>query len=172
MDLGRRICIFGSPGSGKSTLARNLGQALGLPAVHLDSLFWQPGWVESTQEDMAPRVLAAAMEDAWVIDGNYRVYHLDVRLERATAVIILDIPRLTRMWGILCRTVSHAGRSRADLAPGCPERFDWAFTQFAWRSPSRQMAAENSASAERYGVPCIVLRSRRQVKKFLARVEK
>ena len=172
MNLGRRICIFGGPGSGKSTLARHLGQALGLPAIHLDSLFWLPGWVESTPEDMEAKVLAAASKDAWVMDGNYRAYHLDVRLGRASAVIILDIPRLTRMWGILCRTVSNKGRSRADLAPGCPERFDWEFTKFAWRSPSRQMAAENMASAERYGVPCIVLRSRRQVRKFLARVEK
>jgi len=171
MELGQRICIFGGPGSGKSTLARLLGQALGLPAVHLDSLYWNPGWVESAPEDMAPRVLAALQEDSWVLDGNYRAYHLDVRLKRATAVIILDIPRLTRMWGILCRTVSHAGRSRADLAPGCPERFDWAFTKFAWHSPSRQMAAENKASAEQYGVPCVVLRSRRQVRQFLQSIE-
>lgn len=45
MELGeaKRILILGCGGAGKSTLARRLGAATGLPVVHLDGLYWQPG---------------------------------------------------------------------------------------------------------------------------------
>ncbi len=42
----QRIAILGCSGGGKSTLARALGEALDLPVVHLDQLYWLPGWVE------------------------------------------------------------------------------------------------------------------------------
>ena len=46
----QRIAIVGPAGSGKSTLARQLGDVLDLPVVHLDALFWQPGWREPSRE--------------------------------------------------------------------------------------------------------------------------
>ena len=42
----QRVMIVGQPGSGKSTLARRLGQLTGIPVVHIDTIHWQPGWVE------------------------------------------------------------------------------------------------------------------------------
>jgi len=36
--------ILGSSGSGKSTLAKQMSGVLGLPAIHLDGLYWKPGW--------------------------------------------------------------------------------------------------------------------------------
>ena len=47
MNLGKRIIILGSAGSGKSTLATKLGEITGIPVIHLDRLFWNPGWVET-----------------------------------------------------------------------------------------------------------------------------
>ncbi len=43
--LGERILIIGPSGSGKSTLAITLSGLTGLPVIHLDKEFWQPGWV-------------------------------------------------------------------------------------------------------------------------------
>ena len=42
-----KIIIIGSGGSGKSTFAKKLGAVIGLPVIHLDNEFWQPGWALS-----------------------------------------------------------------------------------------------------------------------------
>ena len=42
--------IVGQPGSGKSSLAHALGQASGLPVVHIDRIHWQAGWVERAEQ--------------------------------------------------------------------------------------------------------------------------
>ena len=41
----RRVLVIGCGGAGKSTFARELGARTGLPVVHLDRLYWKPGWV-------------------------------------------------------------------------------------------------------------------------------
>lgn len=46
----KRIMIIGQPGSGKSTLAKLLGEITGLPVVHIDTIHWQTGWVERSQD--------------------------------------------------------------------------------------------------------------------------
>ena len=46
-----RIVIIGCGGAGKSTLARQLGEKLDIPVVHLDKLFWRPGWVQVSKEE-------------------------------------------------------------------------------------------------------------------------
>ena len=43
----RRALVIGSGGAGKSTLARELGARAGLPVVHLDRLYWRPGWTKT-----------------------------------------------------------------------------------------------------------------------------
>lgn len=39
--------VIGAGGAGKTTVAREIAAATGLPLVHLDRLFWQPGWVRT-----------------------------------------------------------------------------------------------------------------------------
>ena len=57
----------------KSTLADELGEILGLPVIHLDQLFWQPGWVQRTTDDFRGilRTLLDKCDRGWVVDGNY-----------------------------------------------------------------------------------------------------
>jgi adenylate kinase family enzyme len=54
-----RVVILGCAGTGKSTLARRLGAKTGLPVVHLDALFWEPGWQESDPAVFRQRVTEA-----------------------------------------------------------------------------------------------------------------
>ena len=66
----KRIMIIGCGGSGKSTLARQLGDKTGLPVVHLDQLFWRPGWVHISREEFNAAHREAVMGERWIIDGN------------------------------------------------------------------------------------------------------
>lgn len=133
----RRIMIIGPSGSGKSTLARAIAARLDIPAIHLDVLFWQPGWVETPQEVFRAKIIAAASGDAWVMDGNYS-RHFDVRLARADTVIWLDLPRHVYFPRAFWRMVKNYGRERGDIGPGCRERFDLAFYRdWVWPYPTK-----------------------------------
>ena len=126
--------VMGPSGSGKSTMARQLGEYYSLPVVHIDALYWKPGWVGSTAEELDPKIRAAADQPAWVIDGYYKRTR-DYRLERADSVIYLDISRYVCLWRAIRRWMKHRGQERADLGLGCLEKLDWPFIRWIWRYP-------------------------------------
>jgi adenylate kinase family enzyme len=133
----QRILVIGPSGSGKSTLAKILGSKLGLPVIHLDQEYWLPGWVERDPAEWRRRVEELSSPKAWVMDGNYGGT-LAFRLQRAEAVIWLDLPRSVYLPRTIWRMVAGFGRVRPDMAPGCPERFDLKFfTQWVWTYPTR-----------------------------------
>ena len=73
--------IIGSSGAGKSTFARRLGESTGLPVVHLDRLFWNPGWAETPKDEWSEKIKVVLLEvnpkQDW--NGEYKL--------------------LTRIWG-------------------------------------------------------------------------
>ncbi len=127
----QRILLIGCGGSGKSTLARRLGEKTGLPVVHLDQLFWLPGWRERSREEFDAALDQWLQQDRWIIDGNYD-RTLPKRLQRCDAVIWLDFSRRTCLCGVIRRVLNNRGKTRADMAAGCPERFDAAFMKWIW----------------------------------------
>ena len=126
-----RIIIIGCGGAGKSTLARQLGEKTGLPVVHLDKLFWHPGWVESTKDEIDAKILEEMQKPQWILDGNYN-RTLPMRLEKCDTVIYLDFSRFACLMGVVKRVVTTYGKVRPDMGEGCPERFDWEFLQWVW----------------------------------------
>jgi adenylate kinase family enzyme len=166
--LHQRILVLGCSGAGKSTLARRLGAALSLPVVHMDQLFWNPGWVACDDATMRAKVEAVVAGDAWVIDGNYSRF-LPERIPRADTLIFLDIPRLTCLTSVLGRVARSIGRTRADMAPGCPEKFDLEFFQWIWGYPKRSRPKIVSLLEQRRGHAAVYhLRSRRQADALVA----
>lgn len=127
----RRVLVIGCPGAGKSTLTRALAETLGLPAVYLDRLWWKSGWINRTRAEFDARLDAALAGDAWVMDGNY-LRTLPRRLERCDAVLFLDYPRRLCLSRALRRILRWRGRTRPDMAEGCPERLDPAFIRWIW----------------------------------------
>jgi adenylate kinase family enzyme len=163
----RRIAILGCSGSGKSTLAMSIGERLNLPVVHLDNLYWLPGWREPSGGAHRPAFAAAFAEDAWVSDGNF-IETLDLRLPRTDAVIILDRPRWLCLWRVLWRAC-FARFERADLPDGCPEQFDWALLQYVWRYDAvNRPRLEAALRARQPNPPVIRLRRERDITAFLA----
>lgn len=127
----RRVAILGPPGSGKSTLARLIGDALGVPVVHLDRLFWRPGWVKAPPEEFAAEHNRLVQMDGWVIDGNYGAT-MDARFASADTIVYLDEGALRCTWRILARMWRTRGKARPDLNEGCLERLTWDFVPFVW----------------------------------------
>ena len=162
-----RIIIIGCGGAGKSTLARQLGEKLNLPVVHLDKLFWKPGWVESTKEELDGKILAAMEEDRWILDGNYS-RTLPMRLEKCDHVIFLDFPRWLCLWGVLKRVATGYGKVRPDMPEGCPERFDREFMVWIWNFPKNVRPKLLRALENAPDVAVTVLKNRAEVNRFLS----
>jgi adenylate kinase family enzyme len=163
----RRIMVMGPSGSGKSTLARLLGERLGLPVVHLDRLFWMPGWVQRSEDDFQMAVRKAAEGERWIIDGNYR-RTIEPRLARADAIIFLDMPRHVYVLRVIVRQLRTYGRVRTDMGEGCPEQFDVRFLKWVWdHEEKRRPEMVQQMIEHQEQLPVIWLNNRRAVRSLL-----
>ena len=130
----RRILVLGCPGSGKSTLARRIARRLDLPLIHLDTEYWNPGWVATPGPQWRDRVTALVARDTWVMDGNYHTT-FDLRIPACDTIVHLDVPRWRCLTRIAKRGLTYHltnGTSRPDLPTGCPEQLDWDFVEWVW----------------------------------------
>jgi len=168
----KRIAIVGSSGAGKSTLARQLGTLLTLPVIHLDTLFWQPGWIETPRDEWNTLQKKLVEEETWIMDGNYRS-SLDIRFAAADTIIFLDFPMLLCLYRALKRRFQYAGKSRPDMNEGCPERIDWGHLKWIWNYPGDgRVSSIQKIQNYSNGRKIIVLRGPKQVKQFLQEVSK
>lgn len=127
----RRVAVIGCPGAGKSTFALRMGAILGIEVIHLDLLYWRPGWVRTPTEEWLEAQRAALHGAAWIVDGNYGA-SLDQRLAASDTVIFLYYPRALCMWRAVGRVLRSPWVHRPDMAPGCRERLDLEFLRFIW----------------------------------------
>jgi adenylate kinase family enzyme len=167
----RRVLVIGCSGAGKTTFSTRLGTALGLQVIHMDTYFWKPGWEEPATEDWEQIVRNLIERDAWVMDGNYGGT-LDMRLAAADTVIFLDAPRMLCLWRVLKRRIEYAGKTRPDIAPGCPERIDLQFLRYVWGySKERRPRILKKLETLPADKEVLVLRGSREAQRFLERVE-
>lgn len=167
----KRILILGSGGAGKSTLAKKLGERLQIEVIHLDCHYWKPGWVETPRDQWERTVQELLTGDSWIIDGNYRGT-LNARYDACDTIIFLDRSRWLCLARILKRRLLHRNATRPDMAPGCPERLDFAFARYIWDYPKHvrpeilKLLRESAATKNVFW-----LRSEKELEGFLAMLE-
>lgn len=163
----RKVLVIGSSGAGKSVFAARLAERTGLPLIHLDALYWKPGWVPTPRDEWTRAVDGLLARDAWVMDGNY-AGTLDRRLAACDTAIFLDLPRAVCLWRAARRRIAFRGRSRPDMTPGCHERLTWPFIRWIWEYPARRRPGVLSRlAALRPDQRAVVLRSGADAERFL-----
>lgn len=168
-----RLLVLGCGGSGKSTLAAGLGEIIGLPVVHLDRLFWLPGWTHRSREEFDALLAEELAKDRWIIDGDYN-RTLAERLKWCDAVVLLDYPGVVCAAGVIKRRLQHRGRSRASMAEGCPERLDGEFLRWVL-GYRRKVRPEHmrliARTGQRQSPPQIfIMKNRNQTRRWLRAV--
>ena len=169
LTIGRRVVVTGLAGSGKSTLAVALADRTGLPVIHLDLAFWKPGWVAPSESEWRDKQRVILAGDAWIADGNYHET-LDLRIQRADTLVVLDMP----WWLCSGRALRRGFTMPAQLPEGCDYsawarlRDEWRLAGRIWRQRHVEPAREREViSHHGQNVAVHVLRSKRAVVDFL-----
>ena len=173
LALGRRVIVTGLAGSGKSTFSRALAAKTGLPIVHLDLAYWKPGWTHPTAAEWCEKQRDVLAGDAWIADGNYHET-LDLRLELADSVVVLDLP----WWQCSARALRRGFEMWGELPEGCEfSRFrrwrdEWQLAGRIWLHRHSDTEHERKAiERHRSRVAVHVLRSTREVRELLDAVD-
>ena len=121
--------IIGCGGSGKSTLAKHIQQRTGLELIHLDQVFWKPGWVNDPKEVWIEKNKNLLEKESWIMDGNYGST-MDMRMKKSDTIIFMDTPTWLRLYRVLKRGIIYYGKSRPDMPRDCPERLSIEFLHY------------------------------------------
>jgi len=166
--IGKRIIIIGNSGGGKSTVSRKFGDMLGLPVTHLDYEYWNAGWVKTPTDKWEEKVRTMIAEPEWILEGNF-AGTLELRLGRADTVIFLDYNRFFCLRGAVKRWFANRGKTRPDMAEGCPEKIDYQFIKWIlWDFPRRSRKKIVQCLAE-FGGTKIILKNRSELERLLER---
>ena len=147
--------MIGCGGAGKTTVARALALHTGLPLVQADRLVYPDGHTARPEAEWQPELNAHADREAWVIDAM-KLSLLEHRVRRADTVVFVDVPRRSCFLGAAQRDGVGALRNHE-------------FIRWIWDFP-RKARPRIYELLSRYGGDrrVVVLRSRREVRRFLA----
>jgi adenylate kinase family enzyme len=116
----RHVAILGPPGAGKSWLARKLAEILDVPVIHLDRLYWKPGWVPTPESDWEDLQRGEAQRESWIADGLQEEWTMPrLWLDAADTIVLIDASPLACMWRIVRRRLdsTNGPEMPADCVP-------------------------------------------------------
>jgi adenylate kinase family enzyme len=165
----KRVVVTGPAGAGKSELARLLGERLGIPVLHLDALFWGPGWTPTPADEWEARQRAELAAESWVVDSQFDDMVPDW-VEAADTVVFVDASPARCLWRVTRRRLrrdTSAGVPDA-TEPSPPHRALLKFARNQWRYRTR-VRGELLAELERRrnGRRAVVVRRRADAQAFL-----
>jgi len=132
----QKIIIIGPGGAGKSTLSKRLAKKLRIPVIHLDTLYWKEGWVETPLSEWEKIQTELVSHPQWILDGNYEE-SLDIRLQSCDTVIFLDFPRYLTLYRVIKRYLTYRRKQREDRCKGCQEKLSYFFLKWVWDYPTK-----------------------------------
>jgi adenylate kinase family enzyme len=165
-----RIVVTGPAGAGKSGLARELGGLLGIRVLHLDTLFWKPGWVPTPRNEFEAMQRRELATDSWIADAQYDDMLPDW-VERADTVVFVDASLLRCLWRVSRRRLDRheSVGTPSGTKPGALHRSLLKFLRNQWRYRTRvrrELLAE--LAHEREGRRVVVLRRGSDAAAFLS----
>lgn len=166
----QRIIIIGCPGSGKSTFSKELAKILDLPLIHLDKLYWRANWQEVSNEEFDKLLINELKKPAWILDGNFS-RTLELRLQYADHVILMNYPTLTCVFRILKRVITNRGKTRDDMTDGCNERLDLSFLKYV-RGFKKKRLPQMLEVLNKSSIPVTQITSKRELNQFISSLEK
>jgi adenylate kinase family enzyme len=169
----KRIVVTGPAGAGKSGLARELGGLLGVRVLHLDTLFWKPGWVPTERSEFEAMQRRELAGDSWIADAQYDDMLPDW-VEAADTVVFVDASLLRCLWRVGRRRLNRHARvgTPSGSEPGALHRALLKFVRNQWRYRTRvrrDLLAELAREREERRV--VVLRRGSDAAAFLASVD-
>lgn len=169
----KRIVVTGPAGAGKSRLAGELGRLLGIRVLHLDTLFWKPGWVPTPIDEWAAIQRDELAGASWIADAQYDDM-LPEWFEAADTVVFVDAPLLRCFWHVSRRRFDrHASAGTpAGTEPGAAHRALLKFLRNQWRYRTRvrrELLAE--LARQRDGRRVVVVRRSADAAALLAGVD-
>ncbi len=171
-----KIVIIGSPGAGKSTLARKLESILKIKVVHLDRVFWHPGWEKKPRDIRIEILQEIVREKRWIIEGTYLGLS-EPRLDAADTIIFLDIDPLICLRQIFQRHQIYKphpenhGRIRRDIQQGCTDKLTLSLMLKVLGFPFQGRRTIKQKLHTYKSKNIIRLRSRKEVEDFLAQLD-
>ena len=169
----QRIVVTGPIGAGKSRLAGQLGELLDIRVLHLDTMFWKPGWVATPSDEweaVQRRELAA---DSWIVDAQFDDVLPDW-FHAADTVVFVDASPLRCLWRVsrrrLHRQAAVGTPAGTEAAPFHRALLKFLRNQWRYRRTVRgELLAE--LARQRDGRRVVVLRRGSDARAFMRRVD-
>jgi adenylate kinase family enzyme len=164
----KKIAVVGPIGAGKSRLANELGKLLGIRVLHLDTLFWKPGWVPTPRDEFEAMQRRELATDSWIVDAQFDDMLPDW-VYTADTVVFVDISLLRSLWRVTKRRLNRQASVGTPVGePGALHRSLLKFARNQWQyrtTVRRELLAE--LARDRDGRRVVVLRDGGDAAAFL-----
>lgn len=169
-----RIYIMGTVGSGKTFLAKRLSEKLKIRHHDLDDIFWKRKFDKMRAEkERANMFNRLCNKKKWIIEGVYSTW-IEIGVKKSDMVVLLDVPLTTLFWRITKRTLTREKSRRLGK-----ERYRETFKGYygLLRAVVRYKKKgfdrgfyKHKEIIDKHKVDFIVVKNKKQIKKFLESV--
>lgn len=164
-----KIAIIGYSGSGKSTLAKKLSEIYNCPLLYLDTIQFKANWTVRDLDEGRLMVGEFLKNDSWIIDGNYREFLQEKRLQDADKIIFMNFPRHICFPQAFKRYLHYKNKTRESMADGCNEKFDLEFIKWLlFEGRKKSIKNHYNEICKCYKDKITIFRNNKDVENFLA----